>query len=62
MNRKEAKKIKKGTIVIVKDYQGEYKVVHIQYGNNRICFWLDNGDLVCHKRIERVVTEEGGIE
>ena len=59
MTRKEAEKIQAGDKVTVKDYFGQHKVVRIQVMGSRIGFWLDNGDLVNHKRIEKVVREEG---
>ena len=57
MRLQEAKKIEVGDKVIVKDYQGEHEVINI-HGLGRekdIGFWLDNGDLVGHKRIEKVI-------
>ena len=56
MTIKEAKKLDVGNKVTIKDYRGEHEIISMQYmGEEQIGIWLDNGDLVSHKRIEKII-------
>ena len=64
MTLKEAEQINIGDKVIVKDYQGEHEVLAIQdlHPGKVIGYWLDNGDLINHKRVERVVKPQTDMD
>ena len=59
MRLKEAEKISVGDKVVIKDYPGAQEVLVIQeiHPGELLGFWLANGDLVNHKRIEKVIPQ-----
>ena len=57
MKYKAAANINVGDKIVVKDYPGEHEVLVKQdmHPGQTIGFWIENGDFIEHKRIEKVI-------
>ena len=56
MKYKDAKKIKIGNTIKIRDYLIPYEVVDIEEKENRIYFRLHNGQLMPHIHVEAVLS------
>ena len=62
MKYEDAVNIDVGDHVKLKGHEGVYEVCAIQdvFHGDYVCFLLDNGTKVTHKKIEKIIKEEGG--